>query len=195
MVRERPAKPRIPPLEPYEWDAATREAMAPLVERGLLQNIFRTLANHPRLMERWMIFANYVFGESTLDPIHRELVIMRTGHLCQSLYEWASHVPFARALGMSDEAILSTKSGENSPGLTDLERLLFRATDELHHDAHISDETWSQLAGRLTTQQLMDLVFTIGQYRLVSMALNSFGAQPDPELPGWNLESRSAGAG
>jgi hypothetical protein len=29
----------------------------------------------------------------------------------------------------------------------------------------------------------MDLVFTIGQYNLVSMALNSFGVQPEPGLP------------
>jgi hypothetical protein len=29
----------------------------------------------------------------------------------------------------------------------------------------------------------MDLVFTVGQYQLVSMALNSFGVQPEPGLP------------
>ena len=28
----------------------------------------------------------------------------------------------------------------------------------------------------------MDLVFTVGQYNLVSMALNSFGVQPEPGL-------------
>jgi len=34
---------------------------------------------------------------------------------------------------------------------------------------------------------LMDLVFTVGQYNLVSMALNSFGVQPDEGLPGWEI--------
>jgi hypothetical protein len=33
----------------------------------------------------------------------------------------------------------------------------------------------------------MDIVFTVGQYNLVSMALNSFGVQPDPGLPGWDV--------
>jgi hypothetical protein len=34
---------------------------------------------------------------------------------------------------------------------------------------------------------MMDLVFTVGQYNLVSMALNSFGVQPDAGLPGWDV--------
>ena len=29
----------------------------------------------------------------------------------------------------------------------------------------------------------MDLIFTVGQYNLVSMALNSLGVQPEPGLP------------
>ena len=34
---------------------------------------------------------------------------------------------------------------------------------------------------------LLDLVFTVGQYNLVSMALNSFGVQADAGLPGWEI--------
>ena len=33
------------------------------------------------------------------------------------------------------------------------------------------------------TQQLMDVVFTVGQYNLVSMALNTLGVQLDEGLP------------
>jgi len=63
------------------------------------------------------------------------------------------------------------------------------ATDELHGDAHISDTTWAGLAKHFSTKQLMDLVFTVGQYNLVSMALNSFGVQLDEGLPGWDIEA------
>ena len=61
------------------------------------------------------------------------------------------------------------------------------ATDELHADAHVSDATWQGLARHFNTQQLMDIVFTVGQYNLVSMALNSFGVQADPGLPGFDI--------
>ena len=47
----------------------------------------------------------------------------------------------------------------------------------------ITDATWSELAKTWNRQQLMDLVFAIGQYHLVAMALNSFGVQRDPGVP------------
>ena len=34
-------------------------------------------------------------------------------------------------------------------------------------------------------QQMMDLVFTVGQYNMVSMALNSFGVQLDNYIEGF----------
>ena len=67
------------------------------------------------------------------------------------------------------------------------DRLLMQATDELHADAHVSDATWRGLAQHFNTKQLMDIVFTVGQYNLVSMALNSFGVQADPGLPGFDV--------
>ena len=51
----------------------------------------------------------------------------------------------------------------------------------------VSDETWSRLTEYFSTEQLMDIVFTVGQYNLVSMALNSFGVQLDEGLPGWDV--------
>ena len=53
----------------------------------------------------------------------------------------------------------------------------------MHADAFIRDETWNALSKHYDTQQMMDLVFAVGQYNLVSMALNSFGVQPEPGLP------------
>ena len=64
---------------------------------------------------------------------------------------------------------------------------MLQAADELHKDAHVSNETWKGLASYFDTQQLMDIVFTVGQYNLVSMALNSFGVQLDEGLPGWDV--------
>ena len=93
--------------------------------------------------------------------------------------EWNKHADISRFLGMTEDEIESSKTGPDTPGLSELDRLLLQATDELHGDAHIADATWQGLSEHLNTQQLMDLVFTVGQYNLVSMALNSFGVQPD----------------
>jgi len=57
--------------------------------------------------------------------------------------------------------------------------------DELHSDACVSDSTWAALSERYNEQQLMDVVFTVGQYNMVSMALNSFGVQLDKGVAGF----------
>ncbi len=54
--------------------------------------------------------------------------------------------------------------------------------DELHDTATISDATWATLAATYDQEQLMDLVFAIGQYHLVSFALNAFGVERDDGL-------------
>jgi len=180
-------KPRVAPLEAGAWSDDARAIMAPIEQQGRAWNIFKTLAHHPDLMRRWLVFGNHILGKSTLAPRERELVILRIGYLCQAGYEWGQHVVIARQAGMSDDEIRTAKTGPDTPGLSELDRLLLKATDELHADAHVSDGIWAGLASHLSTQQLMDLVFTVGQYNLVSMALNSFGVQLDEGLPGWDI--------
>lgn len=173
------SEPRIPALEPSEWDDKAREIMQPFVDSERDFNVFRTMMNHPDLAERWLVFASHILMQSTLPERERELLILRIGHLCRAGYEWNKHADISRFLGMSEAEIESSRSGPETPGLSELDRLLLQAADELHSDAHISDTTWKGLAQNFSTQQLMDLVFTVGQYTLVSMALNSFGVQAD----------------
>jgi alkylhydroperoxidase family enzyme len=173
------ASPRI---EPLPEDALPEEARVDM-GNGPTLNIFRTLAHHPGLMKRWLVFGNHVLGKSTLPPREREILILRIGWLCGAGYEWGQHVVIGKAVGLDDDDVLRIARGPDADGWSPLERALLRATDELHADAFIQDATWAQLGEHYDTQQLMDLVFTVGQYQLVSMALNSFGVQPEAGLP------------
>jgi 4-carboxymuconolactone decarboxylase len=179
-------EPRVSPLPESEWDDKTREALKGLVQSGgRVLNIFATLAHHPSLMKRWLVFGNHVLGKQTLSPRCRELAILRIGWLCRSEYEWGQHVVISRGIGISDEEIERVGGGPDAPGWDPFEATLLRAVDELHEDAMISDVTWKALAERYSTQELMDLVFTVGQYNLVSMALNTFGVQLDEGVEGF----------
>jgi len=175
--------PRIAPVRPEDRNDEQRELMKRFKGSDSL-NIFNTLLNHPDLMRRWLVFANHVLGKSTLPARERELVILRIGYLCRSGYEWGQHVVIARAAGVTDDEIRCVKQGADAPGWSEPDRLLLSATDELHADAHVGDATWQGLARHFDTRQLMDIVFAVGQYNLVSMALNSFGVQAEPGLPG-----------
>jgi alkylhydroperoxidase family enzyme len=176
-------KSRIAALADDQITAEVRELVggSPM---GML-NIFRTLAHHPGLMKRWLVFGNHVLGKSTLPARERELVILRIGWLCRAEYEWAQHVVIGKREGLTDDEIRKIGEGPEAPGWSALDRVLLRATDELHGDACVSDATWAELAKHLNSQQLMDVVFTVGNYNLVSMALNSLGVQLDPGLSGF----------
>lgn len=151
---------------------------------GRVLNIFRTLVRHPKLMKRWLVFGNHILNKSTLPPREREILILRIGWLCRCEYEWSQHVGIGKTCGLDDADIRRIKQGPGAEGLAPLDALLLRAVDELHAGAVITTETWESLAGHLNEQQLIDLVFTVGQYNLVSMALNTLGVPLDEGIPG-----------
>ena len=161
-------EPRIPPLESAD---------------GL--NITKTLAHHPALADAWGSFAGYVFRDSTLPPRDRELLILRIGYLCGAEYEWGQHSRIARRVGLSDEEIVRVTDGPEAVGWSSFDRALLRAVGELHRDAYISDRTWAELDARYDTKQLMDVVFTVGEYNLVSMALKTFRVPMDEGVEGF----------
>ena len=171
-------RPRVSPTVPADWDDDSRPILE-AVERngGRVMNIFRTLARHPKLLKRWTVFGNHVLSGSTLPARERELIILRTGYLCGSGYEWAQHVAIARRSGVTDEEIIRVSASPAAGGWSRGDRDLLVAADQLVGDKFIDDATWAALATAWSEQQLMDIVFTVGQYTLVSMALNTFGIQ------------------
>lgn len=179
-------QPRVPPLPEPEWDDETKELLEGLRRDGHVYNIFATLARHPKLLKKWLVFAGHVLGKSTLPARDREIAILRMGWLCQAEYEWGHHVAIGKQVGLTDDDIRRITEGPDAAGLDPFEATLLRAVDELHSNTFIGDSTWKALAERYNTQQLMDLLFTAGQYKLVSMALNSLGVQLEEGFEGFS---------
>jgi alkylhydroperoxidase family enzyme len=167
--------PRIPPLRPDELDDRQRELLGPTAAMGEL-NIFMTLLRHPRLFKRWTAFGG-VLLTGKLPFRERELLILRTGHRCDSPYEWAQHVVLARQAGVTDEEIERVELGPTADGWSEFDALLLRAADELHDTSRISDVTWAGLAERYDTEQLIEVPMVVGQYHLVAMTLNALGVE------------------
>ena len=179
--------PRLKPLDEAAWDDEIRPRLEAgrAANDGRVLNIFSTLARHPKLLKRWLVFGSHVLAKSTLPARERELAILRIGWLCQAEYEWGQHVVIGRRSGLSDEEIERVTEGAEARGWTPLEAAVLRAVDELHEDAMIADPTWQVLSEHWDERQCIDLIFAVGQYNLVSMALNSLGVCRDPGVPGF----------
>ena len=172
-----------------EWDDETRALIAAGAGGvdGRVLNIFATLARHPKLMKRWLVFGAHVLAKSTLPTRDRELLILRTGWRCRSPYEWGQHVVIGKRVGLTDDEIDRVKEGPDALGWSEFDAMLLRAVDELRAQSFISDAVWAALAATYDTRQLLDLIFTVGQYNLVSMALNTLGVRLDEGVAGFEL--------
>jgi 4-carboxymuconolactone decarboxylase len=167
-------QPRIPPLEPADWSPEVKKWLARYGNRSV-PNIYRTYANHVAMDQPRTSVSEHIRQDSTLSLRIRELLIVRIGVLCRSEYEWAAHAPALRRAGMTDAEIQRVVDGPGSA--SDVEAILMRSVDELHRDHVVSDATWRELAKEFDAKQLLDILTTIGGYRMVSMALNTFGVQ------------------
>lgn len=181
-------QPRIAPVEESNWSDAQKQMLTPAkaaFKDGRVINIFTTLSRSPKLYQSWMGFGMYILQGSGLPARDREILILRIGWLCQSEYEFGQHTLVGKQAGLNDEEILRITKGPEASGWSASDKALLRATDELHREAFITEGTWKALAAHYNENQLLDVIFTVGQYNLVSMALNSLGIQLDPGVPGF----------
>ena len=180
---ERPL--RIAPVPPVERTGQVRELLdTARVGTGPDANIFATLVRAPGLFRRWLPFGGKLLA-GKLPARDRELLILRTGWNCSAEYEWAQHSRIALDCGLTAEEIRRVVLDPAAGGWAPFDMTLLRAADELHESSTLSDATWSALAERYDTEQLIELPMLVGHYHLVAMALNSFGVELDDGLTGF----------
>jgi len=173
--------PRIAPLADDQMDADQKELLAPMAATGRVLNIFRTMARTPKAAKGFLAWGNYILSRrNDLPAREREIVILRTGYLCKSGYEWTQHKAIGLRDGLTEAEIEAIKTGAGAAGWSAADAALIKAADELHADQFISNATWAELHKHFSEKQCMDVVYTAGQYTQVSMILNSFGVQLDP---------------
>ena len=174
---------RVSPLPADEWDDKVDHALSGLMPAERRNpadagNLLSTLVRHPRLTRAFLRFNNHLLFTSTLSPRVRELAVLRVAHRRSCEYEWRHHVDMGREAGLSDDVIEGIQRGEAADAL---DSAVLHAVDELEDKSIISDSTWAALSEHLDERQRMDLVFTIGCYGALAMAINTFGVEPDQE--------------
>ena len=82
----------------------------------------------------------------------------------------------------SEEEIAGIATGPDRPGWSANDATLLRAADELHTRSTISDQTWSALADAYDAGQLVEVIYVVGQYTMLSMVANGLGISGAPDL-------------
>lgn len=189
---------RIPPLPRNQWTDAAREVFAYWGEPGAWENGSKTnmqmvLATHPPLAMAFNNFGRHILIDNTAPAWARELVTLRIAWHMPSLYEWHYHVGYALNLGMTLDQIAAVGTGPDAECWSELDAAVLRCVDELWESSRVTDATWATLAAHYTKPQLMDLIFTLGQYVMLGWAAAAFGIQLEDgvEPIGFDLKTPS----
>ena len=83
---------------------------------------------------------------------------------------------------MSDAELTRVALGPDAPGWESFEAALLRAADELHVDAFVGDATWAVLAARYDANQLIDLLYGVGELTMHADFANTLGIEIEPGL-------------
>jgi alkylhydroperoxidase family enzyme len=136
------------------------------------------LARQPDLLGPFLGWAAALALNGVLSHRDHELLALRAAANCGSEFEWAEHAEFARAAGLTNDEIEAVRQQESVSNWSETELALLRAADELTVGFDISDETWSTLAHHYEPPALVEILFVVGQYTMLSMVATAAGISP-----------------
>jgi 4-carboxymuconolactone decarboxylase len=149
-------------------------------------NIFRTLVRHPKLFKRSMVLATGLLIKGNLPARLREIVILRVAWRSGSVYEWGQHVRMGLDSGLAQHEIdaLATE-GFHGSAWSKPEVIAITVTDELCAADDLTDATWEAALAEWGEQDLMELIFLVGNYRMLAGFLNAARVELDDGLEGF----------
>ena len=153
---------------------------ATLVTKTEPPRLFTELGAHPRLFRAWLPFGATLLLRGELLRGDTELAVLRTAFNSRCEYEWVQHVRLAERAGLSTAEIAAVGEGEAATTWSWRQRLLLRATDELHDRRRIDPATRALLEHVLSDRQIVELCLLVGHYEMLAMLLNTRDTQPEP---------------
>jgi alkylhydroperoxidase family enzyme len=160
---------RLPYVDPADAPEPVRDALG----RVPPLNVFRMMANAETAFRPWLRWGAALLRDLSLDPLLREIAILRVARLTpHAEYEWVQHVPFAQAVGATEEQVTALERGEiDAAAFTPPQQAVLRFTTEVVADAQATDATLERLGGFLSPREVIELLMVIGQYMMLARVM------------------------
>jgi alkylhydroperoxidase family enzyme len=150
-------------------------------------NVTRMLAGaSPGVHRGFGAFSQALFKDSPLSPQLREIAILRVGYLSNAPYEVFQHEAFARHVGLSEAQIEAIREGGAKAALLgEAGAVVLAFTDEVVRNVRPSDAALAAVRAHLEDSVVLDLIFVIGCYMMVSRFLETTGVEIDSTPIDW----------
>lgn len=174
--------PRLPYADPGKLPEKTRESLERL-PRPL--NIFRMWANAATIFPAGIRYGNAILTKQKLSAARRELAILAVGRIEGGIYEFAQHIPIALAAGCREEQIAALEAARvDDKAFDEAEKALLAFTREVVCDVKASDAALDAVKKHFDTQEIVELVCTIGFYMTIARLTETAGIEVDaPRVP------------
>lgn len=148
---------------------------------GTPPNLYRGLANHPKIIAAWTEFAATLRHASRTPRALRELVILRGAQLCRSEYEWAQHLKMARKAGVREAQIAALANWRESAEFDAREKAAL-ALGEAVTNGRVSDEVYKAAREHFDHHDYVELAVTAGFYAMVARTLDALAIELEPDF-------------
>ena len=145
-------------------------------------NIFRMLGHADTAFRPWLRWAATLLGGLQLDPVLRELAILRVARLTpHAEYEWVQHVPIFEAVGGRSEQVAALERDETEAECFSAEqRAIVAFTTEVVRDARAGEESFAAVSAFLGPREIVELLMVIGNYMMVARVMATAELEIDP---------------
>jgi alkylhydroperoxidase family enzyme len=155
---------RLPPL-PQPLDPILQEMFDKRrAQGGAIINLQITTGHAPKFARAASAMAFTIRFDAKTPRRTLELIIMRTAQIVGSTYEINQHIPLMKMCGYSDAQIAALPAWQASTLFDDKERATLGYVEEMTHGGDIDDPTFAALEKFFTTQEIVEITYTIGSY-------------------------------
>lgn len=154
-----------------------------LQQRGVVPNMFKTVANIPALAQGIAAFLKPIVGDGALPGWYKELVAVRVCRLHDFEYGIRAHSLSAKQKGASDEQINALVNFEGGP-FTEEQKLGFRYADRLHRSPdEIDDAFFATIKHAYNDLQILELTAVAAAFEFFPRLIGALRIPPTP-VPG-----------
>lgn len=163
-------KARIAPAPPATDPAAHALEDRIRAARGEVNALYGALLNSPPVAHGWEQMLTAIRQKTTLAPHLRELVILRIAVINRVEYEFTSHVPHARAAGVSQAKLAAVREGDLT-AFDEMERLVLEYAEVMTREVQVPEALFARVAAAFDAKGRVDLTATVAAYNMVSRFL------------------------
>jgi alkylhydroperoxidase family enzyme len=136
------------------------------------------LANDPTLVAPVTALIERIMFDGPLSGRDREILALRVAWQCRADYILDQHGAAAAVCGIGEDEISALAEAAAGHRWSVRDRALISAADDLCEANCVSEETWRSLTSFYDASDLVEILFVVGLYRMMSGFVNSVGLTP-----------------